>query len=236
LAPAAGGATRGTVEHGPERLHRLADVLDTVPAGGGEGEVELAPDLVVDAARHPDPARLAQALDPRGDVDAVAEYGLAVDDDIAQVDADTVADAPVLGQVGVAGLHRPLDRHRRLDGAGDAREFHDRTVALEVDEAPAMLPQDRFDQLAAQFLEAAEGAGLVGLHQPRVTDNVGGQDGREPAFDPCRRHGRPPDDRETLPRAGAVRDAGLLLQHRRPVALGLRDVPRNVLLPGLLHV
>ena len=32
-------------------------------------------------------------------------------------------------------------------------------------------------------LEAGERAGLVGFHEAAVADHVGGQDGREPAFD-----------------------------------------------------
>jgi hypothetical protein len=60
------------VEGDPEGLDRLADVLDLVQPARDQGEVELAPDLVVDRAREPDPAGLAQGLDPGRHVDAVA--------------------------------------------------------------------------------------------------------------------------------------------------------------------
>ena len=64
--------------HAPD-LDRLGDVLDPVPAGRLEAEGELVLDLVVHVAREQDPARLGQRLEPRGDVDAVAEDVAALD-------------------------------------------------------------------------------------------------------------------------------------------------------------
>jgi len=47
------------------------------------------------------------------------------------------------------------------------------------------MPGDlRVDDLGAQRLEPAEGAFLVGFDQPRVPRHIGGQNGREPTFDP----------------------------------------------------
>ncbi len=48
-------------------------------------EIELVPDLVVDGLRNADRAGLGERLESRGDVDAIAEDIIAVDDDVAEV-------------------------------------------------------------------------------------------------------------------------------------------------------
>ena len=65
---------------------------------GSKRELELALDLVEGGAGDHDAARLGQLLEPGGDVYAVAvDVAVALDDHVAQVDADAEADAPVLG-------------------------------------------------------------------------------------------------------------------------------------------
>jgi hypothetical protein len=85
------------LEPDPEGLDRLADVLDPVPARGLERYVEPAPDLLVDPRREPHAAGLAQGLDPRRHVDAVAVDVGPVDHHVAEVDPDPVADALASG-------------------------------------------------------------------------------------------------------------------------------------------
>jgi hypothetical protein len=55
-------------------------------------------------------------------------------------------------------------------------------VAGCLDDAAAVLVQNRIDQLLAMGLLAAYGSGLVGLHVPRIADHVDRQDGGESAF------------------------------------------------------
>ena len=65
-------------------------------------------------------------------------------------------------------------------------------VAHELDDAPAVLGDERLDELPAVGLEAAEGALLVALHQARIADHVRGEDGGEPAVDAGSRQGAIP--------------------------------------------
>ena len=67
-----------------------------------EAEVELVLDLVVDVAGDADAAGLGEAFEAGGDVDAVAEDVVGLDDDVADIDADAEADAPVLGLIRLA--------------------------------------------------------------------------------------------------------------------------------------
>src|ERR1700732_3754306 len=68
--------------------NRLGDVLDAMAAERTVIEIELVPDLVVDGVRNANCARPGERLETGGDVDAIAENIVAVDDDISEIDAD----------------------------------------------------------------------------------------------------------------------------------------------------
>ena len=51
-------------------------------------EVELVLDVIVDGLRDADGTGLGERLEPGGDVDAVAENVVAVDDDVAEINPD----------------------------------------------------------------------------------------------------------------------------------------------------
>ena len=51
-------------------------------------EIELIPDLLVNAMGDANGARLGERLKAGGDVDAIAEDVVAVDDDVAEIDTD----------------------------------------------------------------------------------------------------------------------------------------------------
>ena len=97
-------------------------------------ERQLALDLVVDAAGDVDAAGLGQRLQAGGDVDAVAEQVVALDHDVAEVDADPELEPPVRRQLGVAGSKLLLDLDRAAHGFDGAREFGKHAVASGADD------------------------------------------------------------------------------------------------------
>ena len=119
-------------------------------AAGNEGKVDLAPDLVVNAARQPHPSRLTQGLDPRRHVDAVAVDRVVGDDHVAEVDADPIADALAFRQFRILSLHRPLDLDCGFDRRDHAAELDDGAIAFEIDEATTIPGEDWLDQFLAQ--------------------------------------------------------------------------------------
>ena len=86
------------------------------------------------------PARLGEALQARGDVDAVAvDRAVGLLDDLAEIDADPVAHAAIVGDRGAALLHRRLSGYRGTHRAGGRREHRQDRVSGHVDDAPAVL-------------------------------------------------------------------------------------------------
>ena len=127
-----------------------------------------------------DRARLGDALQPRGDIDAVAhEVAVALLDDVAEMDADAEHDAAVLRHAGVALDHGVLNLDRAAHGVDDAAELDDAAVAGALDDAPVMGGDGRIDQIAAQRAQARKDAILVRAREPAVADHVRAKDRRD---------------------------------------------------------
>ena len=147
-------------------------------AAVAEGNVDPAADAFVDDRGDADSAGLGKRLQPRGHVDAVAVDVVALDDDVAEVDADAERDSrPRI----LRGRRIALDEKRAVDRIDDAGEFDQRAVADQFDDAAAMLGNRRVEQRLAMPLQGGERPGLVTTHQAGVADDVGRKDGGEPA-------------------------------------------------------
>ena len=105
------------VEHDGIGADRPGDVLDRLLAEIREGELEPGADLLAHRRGDADAAGLGQGLEARGDVDAVAEDVVALDDHVAEIDADAELDPARRRHVGVAPDHALLDLDRALDGS-----------------------------------------------------------------------------------------------------------------------
>jgi hypothetical protein len=170
-------------------------------------------DLVVHDSGDADPARLGDPLQPRGDVDAVAVNVAVFDDHVTRVDPHAQFNALVLGGTIVARRHLPLHRDGAGDCFDDAREFDQGSIAGGLDDASLVLGGLRIDQIAAQRPEARRGAGLVPFHQTAVARDIGGQNGREPAFDPLCAQG-------ALPGRGPQQAGPPVVRYNRTLRLG----------------
>ena len=158
--------------------NRLGDILDAMVAERAVIEIELVPDLVVHGLRDADGAGLGERLEPGGDVDAVAKDVVAVDDDVAEIDADPQLETAL-------GRDRGVDRARgalHLDSAtqrvDDARKIRQQAVACRADDPPAMRRDQRVDG-AAELAERLMRAGLILAHQSAETDHIRMQNGGE---------------------------------------------------------
>ena len=142
-----------------------------------EAERALVAQLLVDARRHRHAAGRAQALEPRGDIDAVAVDAVGVHQHVAQVDADAKLHAPLGGQRGIGGRHRALDLERAVDRLDHRGEFREDRIARRIDD-PAPVGGDPLPEEPAPAGERRVGGLLIRLHQAAVAHHVGAQDSR----------------------------------------------------------
>src|SRR5712692_6975532 len=137
---------RSVEQHSPD-MHRLGDVLDRLLAKVFEVERQLVPDIFVDGAGDADTAWVGETLQPRRDVNAVAVKLLAIDDHIAEIDADAKLHSPRGRDTGVFRLEPGLNIDRALDRVYHTGEFGQNAIAGGADKSPVML----FDQPVDDF-------------------------------------------------------------------------------------
>ena len=148
--------------------------------------------MVADRARYADPARFGDPFQSCRDIHPVAMDVVALDDDVAEVDADPEYDPLFFRGRHVAFGHSPLHRDRAGDGLNHARELDEDAVAGRLDDAALVLGDLRIDEFTAMASEPREGAGFVLPHEAAIAGHIGGENGREPAFDPLSAQMFPP--------------------------------------------
>jgi hypothetical protein len=168
--------------------HRASNVFDAVLAHIGKTDRQLLADLLAYRCADADLAGLGEHLEPCGDIDAVAKDVAFIVDDIAQIDADTEADAVGLLPIGVAVRHSLLDDDGAAHGIDDRSELDQNAVAGGFEDAATVLGDQWIDQLAPIAFEDGEGTLFVRTHQPRISGNVGAEDRRQPSLDAFNRH------------------------------------------------
>jgi hypothetical protein len=108
-----------------------------------------------------DPSGLGQGLEPRGDVDPIAEQVIAFHDDIPKIDTDAEDDAPVGLGLGLLSGHRILHGHRAGYRVDNGAELDQRTVTHELYEAALVLGQQGIDHLTPQSSDGGERFRLI---------------------------------------------------------------------------
>ena len=162
---------------------RLGDVLELGVAEIADREVEPRLDLAIGVLGQADGAGRRDALQTRGDVDAVAhQVAVAFLDHVAQMDADPELDAAVLRHAGIALDHAVLHLDGAAHGVHHAAELDQRSIPCALDHAPVVHGDGRIDQVAAQCPQPCQGTIFVRAGEPAVPDHVGGQDGGQLAI------------------------------------------------------
>ena len=160
--------------------HRPRDVFQVLLAEIDEIRIDFAAHMIVCRTREQHAARLADAFEPRRDIDAVAENVVALDQDVAEVDADAIDDALVLG---VSALRSTISFWIAIAHSTAATmegNSSSTPVARRLDDAPAEARDDRPCRLA-MLADRPRRPRLVLAHQARVADDVGGEDRGEAA-------------------------------------------------------
>ena len=135
---------------------RLCDVLELSRAEVTDLEIEPPLHLTIGVLREADRAGLGDALQPCGDIHAIAhQVAVAFLDDVAQMNADAELDAPILRHAGVALDHAGLQLDRAPHRVNDAPKFGKESVAGALNDAPLVNGDGGVDQFARAARAAA---------------------------------------------------------------------------------
>ena len=156
--------------------HWARDVLDALLPHVLEGAIELVAHLVAHYPADADPAWLGQGFQTRCDIDPVAEDIVVLYNHVAQVDADAEPNPALFGHVEPALGHPALDLHCTAYGIHHARKLCQEPVARVLHDPAAVFGDLGVDQFPEVGLEPFVRPFLVGAHQPRIRNYVGGED------------------------------------------------------------
>ena len=118
--------------------HWLGDVFQRLRPHVLKSRIDLAADLALRFIGDADAAGLRDDFETRGDIHAIAKDIVVIDDDVADVNADTEFDPLILRHGGVLPSHGALEVNRAahcIDGAG---KLHQHTVTSRLDNAASM--------------------------------------------------------------------------------------------------
>jgi hypothetical protein len=168
--------------------HGTGDVLQVVLAIVEESYVEPTLGILLDACRNGDAAGLCQRLQPRCDVDAIAEDIVLLDHNVADMDAHAELDAAIGGEFGIALRHLTLHVDGAAHGIDDAGELDQQAVARGFDQAAAVVDDAGFKDAGAVRGERGDRALFIEADEAAVACDVGGQHGGEPPVQAILRH------------------------------------------------
>ena len=131
--------------------NRVGNILELPRTEIADGKIKPPFDLTIGVLGQADRAWLADAFEPRRDVDAVAhEIAITLLDDIAEMNADPELDATLRRQPGIALGHAALHLDCAAHGVDDAAEFNNRAVASPLNGAAVVSGDGRINEIAAE--------------------------------------------------------------------------------------
>jgi hypothetical protein len=169
----------------PEDADRPGDVLDLLLAHVLEGQVELVPHLVADLARDAKPAGFCKRFEPSRDVHAIAVDVVAVDDDVADVDANPEDDPPVLRDTGIPSHHAVLNCHSAGDRIHHTWKLDEDAVSGGLHHSAVMPRNGGIGEFSADGLQIAQRADLIDTHKAAVANDVACEDRGKPSLNGC---------------------------------------------------
>ena len=162
--------------------HRPRDVFEVPLAEIEEAGFDPAAHMLVRRAGDQDAARIADTLKARCDIDALAENVVALDQHVAEMDADAIDDTLAIQRLGVPLDHQLLDRDRAFHSVDHGRKLKQQPVAHRLDDAPAPA-RNEWPRRVAMPAHRTRRSRLVLAHQARVADDVNRHDrGELPGF------------------------------------------------------
>src|SRR5262245_605983 len=107
---------------------------------------------------------------------------MALDNDVAKVNADAKLKSRGFGTLGFVLSHAHLPNHCASGGVYDRRELNQHTVAHKLDDAAMVSGYEGLQDFLAKMSEACKRPNFVLSHEARIAYNVGSEDGRKAAL------------------------------------------------------
>ena len=111
-------------------------------------EIELVPDLVINGLRNANCAGPGERFETGGDVDAITENVVAVDDHVTEIDPDPQLEAAIDRDWIIDRTRGQLHLDSAAQRVDNARKIREQAVACCADDPPVMRCDQRIDGAA----------------------------------------------------------------------------------------
>jgi hypothetical protein len=155
----------------------LLDVLDLLGSEIGKVERHRFAYIPISDFREADATWISKAFQPGGYVYAIPEQIASAHHHVADVDSDSKLKALGFRLVLIGGCKRVLHLNGTLNGINGAGELRQDAVSGCVGNPPTMLDNQAIHDFAV-CRQSAKGARLILVHEPGVTSDIGGKNGR----------------------------------------------------------
>src|SRR6516165_3563836 len=156
--------------------YRTRDVLEGLLANVSELDRDFPANLFVGGSRNANATRFGDALKPCRNVDAIAKNVIAVDDDVADIDADAEADLLFCDLTCLR--HLALNGHGAVHRVYGAGELNKHPIAGRLDDTAFVFGNSGIDNLTAERLQRCQRAYLIDADQSGITRDISRQDCR----------------------------------------------------------
>jgi hypothetical protein len=99
------------------------------------------------------------------------------ENDISQIDPDPHRNAAILGHVAVVFRHGALQAQGTLNCVDDAAELCQQAIAHELEDAPVVTSDLRFEELFPERPQTLECPRFVKLHEAAVSNHISRENG-----------------------------------------------------------
>jgi hypothetical protein len=162
-------------------VHRLGDVLELLHANIFVSERQLLAQGIVNRLRYADATWFRQSLETCRHVHPIAVDFIAIDDHLAEIDADAKLHLPVLGKIRVLVLECMLDLGRARQCLADSREVGKNRIASVINDDAIMGLNGLGDEIEVGA-QPPVGAFLILTGQPTIADDIGIENGGQFVF------------------------------------------------------
>ncbi|MDP6690363.1 MAG: hypothetical protein QF384_12780 [Alphaproteobacteria bacterium] len=125
---------------------------------------------------------LAKRLQPGRNIDAITEYVIPLDNQIAEMNTDTEDNAFVFVDSLISFCHGLLNVDYALDGIDDGGELQQQPIAHRFDDTTAVLGNLGINQFITVGAQGIQRASLIHAHQARIADHVSRYDSCQSAL------------------------------------------------------
>ncbi len=141
-------------------------------------------DLFVDASRDKEVARIGNTLKPRCNVDAITIDVVRLDNDVPEIDANSILDPLLTWERRVAPDHALLDDDGAADGFDRTVEHSEKAVTRTFNKSSVMLDDGGINELAPMPLHPRVRSLLIHCHEPAIAGDVSSHDSCETPWRP----------------------------------------------------